>query len=351
MRTRRRIDSEGPPSVPTMTGSDTGGHPADTPHGSEPDTIGSLWQTLETGLSAYLATMVAPDGEDYLVLELTDLDSRGADGCTPYVEFISHGQDGTLLARVPADDQLREHHRLDGRGHSFLVDAGWRTTDEDPDCPQWSIQVPLGEVPGLARQVICMLREHFGIAHPQLLTYQAWGRAAGGVGVLELLATDEVPVDHAQTPDRRTADTSAPAMWNVAIATDNRDGLVELVANVLRQKYDEEPTIDDDDDFVLHQLATPVWVRVRTDQPTVEILACVAHLVASRRQAAIETELLNRDRMWSRWTVHDSMVWQTLRVPALPFVPAHLDAMLEIFFADLRETQDDLAYRIGARVD
>ncbi len=120
--------------------------------------------------------------------------------------------------------------------------------------------------------------------------------------------------------------------------------------SLLREKYEGEPTIDDDGDFVLHHLGQPVWVRVRDDQPAVEIMARVAHDVHSRRATAVEIGLLNRDNLWVRWTLHDRTVWQTLVLPGVPFVPSHLDAMLDLFLETMTSTRDDLAYRTGAKV-
>lgn len=67
----------------------------------------------------------------------------------------------------------------------------------------------------------------------------------------------------------------------------------------MREKYGADPTVDDDGDFVLHHLGQPVWVRVRTDQAAVEIMARVAHDVHSRRATAVEIGLLNRDNLCS----------------------------------------------------
>ena len=60
-------------------------------------------------------------------------------------------------------------------------------------------------------------------------------------------------------------------------------------------------------------------------------MARVAHDVHSRRATAVEIGLLNRDNPWVRWTLHDRTVWQTIVLPGLPFVPSHLDAMLDVF--------------------
>ncbi len=192
------------------------------------------------------------------------------------------------------------------------------------------------------------MRTSFGIAHPQLLTHHAWGPAAEGVGVLGLCATADVPADAPQAPANPTARMAHGGP--LAVQPEGRDDLLRIVADVLREKYETEPTVDDDGDFVLHHLGQPVWVRVRTEQPAVEILARVAHDVRSRRATAVEIGLLNRDSAWAGWTLYDRSVWQTILLPGSPFVPSHLDQMLEVFFKAMSKTRDDLAYRLNAKV-
>jgi len=136
----------------------------------------------------------------------------------------------------------------------------------------------------------------------------------------------------------------------LAVETADRDELVEVVADQLRQKYEEEPTVDDDGDFVLHCIGQPVWVRVQQHQPVIEIFTRVAHEVYSRRAAAIEVGILNRDNIWSRWALRDRDVYQSVFIPAHPFAPAHLGEMLDLFFAAMRDTRDDLALRLRAKV-
>ena len=129
-----------------------------------------------------------------------------------------------------------------------------------------------------------------------------------------------------------------------------RDDLQVMVRMTLHAKYDEEPTVDDDGDVVLTHMDQPVWVRARPDMPAVEIFARVVHDVHSRRATAVEIGLLNRDNLWVRWTLRERTVWQTLLLPASPFVPSHLDEMLDLYLAAMSETRDDLAYRTGAKV-
>lgn len=72
--------------------------------------------------------------------------------------------------------------------------------------------------------------------------------------------------------------------------------------------------------------------------------------MSSRRAAAVEIGLLNRDSPWVRWTLRDRDIWQTILLPGNPFVPSHLHTMLDQFHKAMTATRDDLAYRTGAKV-
>jgi T3SS (YopN, CesT) and YbjN peptide-binding chaperone 1/T3SS (YopN, CesT) and YbjN peptide-binding chaperone 3 len=226
-------------------------------------------------------------------------------------------------------------HQLPEDGCEFLSLMGWRGNDEDER--NWYVERPVKEAAEIAEQVVSVLRDHFGVAHPSLMTYQAWGPAAEGAKALGLCATGEVPIE---------------APWKPALAfePDDRDQLRQIVEDTLRSKLGTEPTVDDDGDFVLEHLGQAVWVRVRADQPAVEIFARVAHGVYSRRATALEIGILNRDNLWVRWTLRDRGVWQTLALPALPFVPDHLVAMLAVFLQTMTATRDDLVLRTRAKV-
>ncbi|MDO8108334.1 hypothetical protein Q6348_14140 [Isoptericola sp. b441] len=154
---------------------------------------------------------------------------------------------------------------------------------------------------------------------------------------------DEVPADVANPP---SPEPEPP----LAIMPADRDALARLVHDVVREQTGTDPTIDDDGDIALTHLSQPVWVRARHDQPAVEIFARIAHDVYSRRQAAVEIGLLNRDRTWVRWVLRDRAVWQQLTLPGAPFAPAVLTAMLTVFMETMDETRDDLALRLGATV-
>jgi hypothetical protein len=313
-----------------------------------PAEIDAAWAAFEVALAGYLATMSDLDEGDHLLLEVTDPDPAGVAGCPPYAQFAAFG-DGTMIrAEVSGDAHLRPQFRLGDGAPVWFTRMGWAggaSADADEgEERNWYVVAPLDRVDEIARVVMETMRDRFGIVHPQLLTYQAWGPAADEAEFLGLCATGEVPLDEPQAVGHE------PILGQLALQPSNRDELLGFVGAVLREKYEADPTVDDDGDFVLHHLGQPVWVRVRTDQPAVEIIARVAHDVHSRRATAVEIGLLNRDNLWVRWTLRERTVWQTLLLPASPFVPSHLDEMLDLYLAAMSETRDDLAYRTGAKV-
>lgn len=333
-----------------MTSSNIGGTPAGSPQeGNPPEDLGEQWYALEVALGAYLATMVAPEGDDHLLIELPDPTPDGPGECAPYAQFAAFGDGAMVRAEISGDGYLHPQFHLDEVGCGYLMTAGWSGNDpDDPDTKNWYAERPVAEADDLAEEVVRVLQHHFGVAHPQLLTYHAWGPAAEDADMLGICATEDVPTDDPKAPQGHGCRPVPPA-GSTAIVTEDRDELVAVVADVLREKYECEPTVDEDGDFVIQHMDQPVWVRVRPDQPAVELMALVAYGVRSRRATAVEIGLLNRDRLWTRWTLRDRGVWQTLVLPGLPFVPEHLDIFLGIFLQDMSETRDDLALRTGAK--
>lgn len=336
-----------------MTNTNRGGGPADEGQTIEHE-LDATWNDFRDALSGYLTTMTDPLENDHLIIELPSPDPSGEDGCAPYAQFTGFG-DGTMIrAEISGDYYLLPQYRLGADPAGLATVLCWAGNDAAPDGDaekrNWFVERPLAESEVIASQVVWVLRHHFGIAHPHLLTYRAWGPAAEAVERLGLCATADVPQDE---PAPATTRSFPDAEWirsQLAFEPTDHDELVGLVGAVLRDKYEGEPTIDEDGDFVLHHLDQPVWVRVRPDQPAVEIAARVAHGVHSRRATAVEIGLLNRDHSWVRWILSDRSIWQSLLLQGMPFAPTHLDAMLDVFFEAMSETRDDLALRTGARV-
>lgn len=289
--------------------------------------LAQAWSGLTTGLTAQLQRML--DESDHLLVELPD----GADGGTrPYVQFA--GGAGMLRAELSGNVYLAPAYVLTDEWCESLRSMGWGGNDEAE--PNWFVERPVGDARSIAALVVAALRLAFGVAHPQLLTYRAWGTNSDGATELGLSATEEVPAEQPSEP--------------MVLQPEDRDDLLAMIRMTLHVKYDEDPAVDDDGDFVLTHLDQPVWVRARPDMPAVEIFARVVHGVHSRRATAIEVGILNRDNPLVKWSMHERTVWQHIVIPALPFAPGHLDAMVDVFLATMTATRDDLALRAGGQV-
>jgi hypothetical protein len=291
--------------------------------------IDQVWRTLRKELAAQLARMNS-DG-DHLLLEMPD---GPGDGCTPYVQFAGFGDGAMLRTELSGNAHLAPAYVLDADDCVTMRAMGWRGNDEE--CSNWFFECTLTHAQVAATIALGSLQTMMLVAHPQLLTYDAFGPNAGSACGLGLSATAEVPQEPASQP--------------LAHVPSGRDELVHLVGATLASHLGEVPPVDDDGDFVLTHVGQPVWVRVRTDQPAVEILARVTHGVHSRRATATEIGVLNRRHMWTQWVLSGREVYMRLPMPALPFVPRHLTSMLDLFLAAMTDTRDDLALRVGGRV-
>lgn len=323
-----------------MTTNDTNHTPnADRGPGSEHHELAApdgAWADFRAELTAYLQGMVDADNGDHLVLELSTetLHTNVAKGL-PYAQIASFG-DGTMLrAEVSGDAYLAKQWRPQPADIAWWRALGWRGNDDIE--PNWHTESPVEDAARLAAEVVHWLGNQFGIVHPELLSYRAWGPAAEHAALLGLTARPATPPEVMAPEHRVLVPTCA-------------DELHSMVAEVLAASMERAPEVDTDGDFVLHHLGQPVWVRVHRDQPAVEIMARVAHEVHSRRATAAELSILNRDYIWPTWYLLDRDIWQRVMVPAFPFVPSQLEMLLGAYVEAMSRTRDDLAFRVGGRV-
>lgn len=321
-----------------MTDDSRGGAPADP-------AFQVAWDEFEEALAGYLSTMV--DGDDHLIVELPG-DERT--GTAPYVQFASFGDGTRLRAEVSGNCFLGPDYVLDDAEEALLRRVGFAVdTSEGAQAGNWYVERPVVETPAVAQLAVLALQEVLGVTHPHLLTHQAWGPAADGVAALGLCSSSDVPVEKAPIEKTTEKATEKATRRRTAYRPKNRQRLIKLVGRVLDEKYDGCPEPDDDGDYGVRHMGQPVWVRVREDQPAVEIFARVTHGVRSRRGTAVEVGLLNRDHLWLKWELRGRDVWQKLVIPGFPFVPEHLDGMLDVFMDAMTSTRDDLALRVGGR--
>lgn len=286
------------------------------------------WGVLGDRLTEYLGSL----GErDHLVLALP---GPTAEPGAPYVSFGTL-VDGRLYVGVPLAERLMGDDPIGLAGQELLVSWGFEL--EPGVCWIWS---GASTESGLAAcQGVRVLRQVFGVPHPALLSYDAVGPA--DAERLGLVAREDVN----EEPDAPERDPEV-----VVHLPDDHDDLFSLVMSALASRDGQPPEVDEDGDIHLVEHGLEAWLRVRTDQPAIELLTAVVHEVSSPRQAAVEISIINREHTWVQWQLHSSSIWLRLMMPAYPFVPSHFHLMLDVYFHAMLETTADLSLRTRGRI-
>jgi hypothetical protein len=189
----------------------------------------------------------------------------------------------------------------------------------------------------LAVEMVRVAREEFGLPHPQLFTASALGPGAGRLA--EALGLEDV--DLARERGARISETEQ--------VSGGPDALLPMIVDVAGEVFGTAPRVDDDGDVVLDIAGTTAFVLVSPDGLLVQAWAMVARGIYSRRTAAVEVGLANRDSARATWFVQDRDLFLRLTLPARPLVRTHVADMLRAFADELVSTRSDLAYRLGAR--
>lgn len=178
-----------------------------------------------------------------------------------------------------------------------------------------------GEPADLAQAIVRVAREDLRLPHPQLFTARVLGP-----GAARLADALRVTV---------TADEEIP------------DDLRPLAAAVIARVFGAEPEVDDDGDLTFLIGGTRAWLAVLPGGGLVRITAPVVRNVYSRRTAAVEVGLLNRNSVCSMWFTHNRDVFLRNTIPAHPLSADNLEGMLREFADEMSGKRDDLAYRLG----
>jgi hypothetical protein len=301
------------------------------------------WEAFERGLVAYLETM--RDDDDHLVVETP----AGADleGTAPFAQFCVAAP-GLIRAEVAGNDVLSQSHHLDDAQVAMLVDeAGWQAPEAGRS-PNFSFTAPTGDLATIAIRVRDVLEDFYGVPHPTLLSAHAWGPAAVGIRLLGVPTTDDLLHDVVDGDASESPTEPAAHPVDHLVVPEDHAHLVELVRDYLRRRLRVDPHQDDDGDFAVPHDYGAIWFRVRDDIPVIDVFTRVIHQARSRSQAAIEANLLNRDRGVVKYFAADRSIYQILSLPALPFVPAQLDGLLPVFESALDDVRSDLALRTRA---
>ncbi len=188
------------------------------------------------------------------------------------------------------------------------------------------MDLPQSEADRLAVMAVRALRDVFGVPHPALLT--------GDVA-------DEATVPEEPAAVERTDEPVA------AHPHGGHEELVALVDRALTPYFGHAPRHDDDGDIPVDLGSTVLFVRVHESVPVVELFACLATDVQDLERAAFEVNVLNRDVRFVKFRLVGDSILADLQLPAWPFAPEHLRAMLALMTDSIQQVEADLVERVG----
>ncbi|HNJ79387.1 MAG TPA: hypothetical protein PKX56_08525, partial [Marmoricola sp.] len=200
----------------------------------------AVWANFEAVLSNFLKSFAEHTESNHLVLKMTNPNSDEEEGCAPYIQFASFASGEFIRAEISGNSWLLPQYQLNQQDAECLTLTEWQGNDPDAGEPNWfqvSFTKCISTSAGLA---LWTLRTCFGLAHPQLLTFESWGPAAPGAAALGLCASDEVPseaVDPKSTPEPLDPKAIPPERVALAVVPSSREDLLDLIGRVLQTKY------------------------------------------------------------------------------------------------------------------
>jgi hypothetical protein len=270
------------------------------------------------------------DDDEILVIDAdVSVDDDGP-GCAPYVQYCAWG-DEAVRAEVSSNVYLAGDVMLDHAGEAALARLGWRAPthagDEDAGSGSANFHLDAGRREGdrVAAMAVAALRDVFGVPHPAFLDWPQ---------------TEEEP-QSAATPDG----SDEP----LAVMPESADHLRELVVSALTPPGGPAVEVDEDGDIPLPMGSALLFVRAVDSAPVVEMFAFVVRGIRHTDRAAFEVAVLNRDTRMIKFVLLDDAVLATLQLPASPFTPRNLRAMVLSMAEVIDRVDDDLVARVGGR--
>lgn len=193
----------------------------------------------------------------------------------------------------------------------------------------------------LADAIVRVARENLRLPHPQLFTTRATGP-----GAVELAARLRL-ADADADADSDGGAAGGPAGSVDVTVRGGPDALRPVVIEAVQGLFGREPSVDDDGDVFFDVAGTTVFVIFSPDGGLIQAWALVVRGVYSRRNTAVEVDLLNSKGMWSTWYLSGRDVFQRITLPASPLSADNVQKMIRAFATDLEQNRDELAYRLG----
>ena len=246
-------------------------------------------------------------------------------GCAPYIQFY-RGQGNSVLGEVSGNRYLHAAHHLDKDARRRLAEIGWSRPKPKHDLFNFGTEVDQSHVDQLAVMAVTALQEVFAVMHPAFLV--------GDVQIEE-------------DPDLPHANTVEPPAEPLAITSDGRKHLDQLVDQALLPMLGQVPDRDDDGDIPVVSGTAVVFVRTGPHAPVIMIWAEVAVEIGDLDRAKFEVAVLNREHPFAKFVLLDDRIVAQVHLPAAPFAPEHLRQMLAMMCELADDIDDDLAVRVS----
>ena len=223
---------------------------------------------------------------------------------------------------------------------SYLEDSWWDAPNPTARARwqrrSWWLKVSPRYVDFLASEIVALLRDGFGVIHPSLL----------GVGA-DIWDTSPAGPD----TDGSFGDLPAlpPHARRLAHRPSGHEHLMRVVLATLAPRFGQRPIQDSDGDIPVRRQQSVTYVRVLPDRPVVELLCWPVVDIHDLDAARIEVNILNRDNPLVNVVLDEDRVLVRASVLAMPFVPSHLEDLLEGFSELMDRITPDLALRVNGR--
>lgn len=208
----------------------------------------------------------------------------------------------------------------------------------------------------LAAAIVRQARGQLRLPHPQLFTAAVTG--AGAAALADRLGLAVRPADGGGVVGGDVVGGGAPAELAglggrgvpADLAAGGPDDLRPLAVEVVRRVTGRDPEVDDDGDLVFDIEGTRCFLLLARDGSEARLHSQVVRRIYSRRNTAVEVDLLNSKGSWHTWYLQGREIYLRATVPASPLSADNLGRTLTLYAHDLCTTRDELAYRVGGVV-
>lgn len=237
-----------------------------------------------------------------------------------------------VVAEAASNASVSPEYQLTPQHIEQLHTLGWHDARADAPCagPNFWRECSQDESAALARQVVAVLRDVYGVQHPVFLAPDQ---------LAEVLHGSPAPVELAQLAEDDM----------VAVLPRDKAHLDALVDAELVHLFKRDPWRDAEGDVAIRVGSAMVFLRTTLDMAEIIVFSPVVHEVDGRSRAVEVLNDLNAEARWVRFQLVRDRVFVSMSVLAKPFVPAHLHQALRAV-SDIADGIDEqLAAKLRGR--